>query len=1273
MELRVLGPLEVVEGDLTRPMGGRRQRALLADLIVHANRVVSVDRLIEDVWAGEPPATAHHALQVYVSRLRTALRDGDGIRIALRAPGYELDVDEDRLDLTRFEHLVAEGRRTLAEGRDEDAAARLRAGLALWRGEPFADLGEETFLEPEISRLNDLRLAALEDRIVADLSLGRHAEVLPELCLLLDEHPTRERLRTHLMLALYRSGRQAEALAAYDDAREALGEELGIDPGQDLQRLRQAILLQDPALEWIPRTVRRTGPVVRKLLSALVAVVRASGPAGAQPDPEALPAVLRRVEDRVRIAVERHGGTSVSTGPTGSFSTIFGVPVAHEDDALRAVRAGLDLRTDLDRLDATLGSDGVCLVDVRIAVATGEALTHEGGSISPPTGDVLNAAERLATGAGTAEILMDGATHRLVANAVRTRSLTADTFRVLEVTAGIPGYVPRLRAPLVGRDLERGIVERALRDSVDAGSCRVVTILGEPGIGKSRLADEIAVSVAAEATVLRGRCLSYGEGVTFSPIVEIVRRAIDVSEADTADVVRSGLGAIVRPTSANALAELLRLPNAVPQPRQIFVAVLDLLTALAAARPLVIILDDLQWAEPTLLDVIEHVAARMRAPALLLCVARPQLLERRPGWLDRVPGCATVEVASLTAVDAEAMVTALFGPPVPEGITATVVDIADGNPLYVEELVAMLIDDGIVSRAQDGWIQVRPLPEAALPLGLKALLQARLEALPGQERTIVEIAAIEGKRFHTGTVLALAGAQLAPDDLRGALGGLLERDVIRPDRPLFAGERAFRFRHQLIRDAAYGRIPKARRADLHERLADRLESLGGSAEPEPILGYHLEQAYKLRAQLGEVGIESLGARAAAKLDAAGRRAGERGDDTAAANLLERAAALLPVGAARASLLLEASDVPLWAYRQSRARELATEAAAVARSIGERSLEVQAECTRSMAALFGDPTSPDRAELLTCCETAERILGDCGDDVGLVRVLLIRSQMLEEDCRFVDEVTTLRRAVELATRHGMRRHAAISRYLLAGAYCLGPGPVGDALVRCREILEADPDDPLLEFGVTWRMAYLEAAAGRATGAQGLLEHAPALGEEYALAGSLRNLYYWRGEIDWVGGDLPSAEASFRACLESATAEGNLALAGWTANALGLVLLEEGRYEEAERVVRIAEAVTVADDVSESVRLHVARSRLAVWRGDLPEAEAAAREAVRLSSAAGSPEMHGDAFRALGDALLADGRIEEAEAALRDALAAYEGKGLAHRAAAVRARIGVARDH
>lgn len=172
MELRVLGPLEVVEGDLTRPMGGRRQRALLADLIVHANRVVSVDRLIEDVWAGEPPATAHHALQVYVSRLRTALRDGDGIRIALRAPGYELDVDEDRLDLTRFEHLVAEGRRTLAEGRDEDAAARLRAGLALWRGEPFADLGEETFLEPEISRLNDLRLAALEDRIVADSHLA---------------------------------------------------------------------------------------------------------------------------------------------------------------------------------------------------------------------------------------------------------------------------------------------------------------------------------------------------------------------------------------------------------------------------------------------------------------------------------------------------------------------------------------------------------------------------------------------------------------------------------------------------------------------------------------------------------------------------------------------------------------------------------------------------------------------------------------------------------------------------------------------------------------------------------------------------------------------------------------------------------------------------------------------------------------------------------------------------------------------------------------------
>src|SRR5689334_1870825 len=250
IEFRVLGPLEVEVDGRAASLGGPKQRALLAALLLDAGRVVATERLIDAVWGEAPPATARHSVEVYVSRLRSALADEAGVLLGTRQPGYVLRIDRDQLDLSRFEDLVAEGRAALAEDDPERAAARLREALALWRGAPLADVRFESPERRDADRLEELRLATLGDRIEADLAIGRHADLIGELEALVAEHPLREPLRAQLMLALYRSGRQADALGVYRQTRRVLREELGLEPGAPLQQLERQILLHDPALDF---------------------------------------------------------------------------------------------------------------------------------------------------------------------------------------------------------------------------------------------------------------------------------------------------------------------------------------------------------------------------------------------------------------------------------------------------------------------------------------------------------------------------------------------------------------------------------------------------------------------------------------------------------------------------------------------------------------------------------------------------------------------------------------------------------------------------------------------------------------------------------------------------------------------------------------------------------------------------------------------------------------------------------------------------------------
>src|SRR5512133_653038 len=483
MEFRILGPLEVVEDGRPVSLDRRRMRALLAFLLLHANELVSADRLIDEVWGPEPPKTAGASLQNYVSRLRKAI---GADAVVSQPPGYVLRVDPERFDLARFERLTAEARG--AEARER--AEKLRAALALWRGPALDDLAFEPFARDEVGRLEEARLAALEDCIDAELELGRAGNLVGELEELVEQHPLRERFRAQLMRALYRAGRQADALAAFQSARDVLVEELGLEPGEELRQLQQAILQQDESLG-----AARASTVVRapdrRTVTVLFCDLVGSSELAARLDPEAYRALMSRYFELVRKPIEQHGGT-LEKFIGDAVMAVFGVPELHEDDALRAVRAAVDAQSAL-RGEEIAARIGVSTGEVHVLSAPGEPL-HVSG---PPA----SVASQLEGCAPTGAVLLSDETYALVRDALRAERYE-DAWRVEDVVPGAPAYARRLDAPLVGRAEELQRLHAAYIDARDSGHCRVVTVVGEAGIGKTRLMREVLLPLRDEARVL---------------------------------------------------------------------------------------------------------------------------------------------------------------------------------------------------------------------------------------------------------------------------------------------------------------------------------------------------------------------------------------------------------------------------------------------------------------------------------------------------------------------------------------------------------------------------------------------------------------------------------------------------------------------------------------------------------------------------------------------------------------------------------------------------
>jgi class 3 adenylate cyclase/tetratricopeptide (TPR) repeat protein len=957
--------------------------------------------------------------------------------------------------------------------------------------------------------------------------------------------------------------------------------------------------------ESAPREVRKTVTIVFCDVSGSTAL-------GESTDPEALRALLARYFERMKATVERHGGT-VEKFIGDAVMAVFGVPIVHEDDALRACRAAVEMRDALPELGIT----------ARIGVNTGEVVT--GTTERLATGDAVNVAARLEQAAQPGEVLIGGSTYRLVAPAVEAEPVDAlqlkgkaeavPAFRLVAVTGELER---RFGTPMVGRDRELRSLRDALARAVADRSCQLFTVLGSAGVGKSRLAAEFLVGT--EARVVRARCLSYGEGITYWPVVEVLKQLGTLPDDETAaEPLRSLLGESgVRPATADEIAWAFR----------------KLLEQEAQHEPIVCVFDDLHWAEQTLFELIESAAELARdAPILFLCMGRPELVELRPGWGGGMWNATTVLLEPLDAGETAQLLDALGG--VDTALATRIAAAADGNPLFLEEMLTLVRDSA------DGRVEVPPT--------IQALLAARLDQLDASEREVLERGSIEGQVFHRASVEALADGE--PQGER--LLALVRKQLVRPDRPQLPREDAYRFRHLLIRDAAYDALPKSVRADLHGRFAAWLEIHGQDlVELEEIAGYHFEQAARYLAELGRPDPD-VAAAAMRRLWNAGRRALWRADRRAARSLLERAAALSEHPDVR--LLVEVArsmDDPRVSVT------LLDETVARAEADGDR---VGASLARAQAAydrLHLGATSDEQERLAL---EAVELLEGAGDDAGLCEVWsMLANGAYNVRCRYDDIERASGEALRYAARAGQQRPHL---FMLPVALIYGPRPVRDALARLAEVA-TDRTHPFTMFD----RAHLLAMDGRIDEALALAataeEHHRDVGVEGIVHAQLADLAA-------IMGDHEAAVEHLRLYCAELSEKGHASLLSTYAPLLGRHLCALGRFDEAEPLAEQGRELGHEDDpVTQSLWRRVF-ARVRAHRGEFDDAESLAREALAIAQTTDSPWFRGDTYCDLAEVLDLAGRSDEAAAAFHSALDCYERKGIVPLAARVRERMATGR--
>ncbi|MGH3233868.1 MAG: AAA family ATPase, partial [Streptosporangiaceae bacterium] len=769
---------------------------------------------------------------------------------------------------------------------------------------------------------------------------------------------------------------------------------------------------------------------VRKTVTVVFCDLKGSTELGDRLDSEALREVLALYFSAMKPVLEGHGGT-IEKYIGDAIMAVFGLPRMHEDDALRAVRAAAEMREELAELNVTLRAGFGVTLENRTGVNTGEVVTGEGGdSQRLATGDTVNVAARLEQAAPAGEVLIGESTYRLVRETVEVvpveplelkgKPEPVPAYRLLSVAAGPRSARPAGR--LVGRAREIAALEAEFRRSVAGPEGRLVTLVGDAGVGKSRLIEEFVRSVSEEATVLRGRCLSYGDGITFWPLAEVLRQAAGIVPEDSEEDARIKLKSCFGEQLADATSRIesgLGLSQDSYGKDELFWGVRRILEELARRRPLVVVFDDIHWAEATFLDLIEDILdASLGVPLLLVCAARHELREDRPGFAAGRRAASQIELGELTPAESGLVVRNLLGEAsLPGPFGRRILGLAEGNPLFIEQMLSMLIDDGLLREQAGRWVFSGAAEAVSVPGTVSSLLGARLDRLGPAERRVVESASVIGLEFSTSALLALAEGGEARTDLEPALAALCSKQLIRRAEADAADD--FHFSHILVRDTAYARVLKRTRARLHERFATWLADTSRVAEYEEILGYHLEQSFRYRAELGPIDDNGrrLGAEASRHLSSAGHRALARGDMPAAANLLQRAAALLgekdPAGAL---LLLEAGEAAVDIGEFKRAESVLTEAADRAVSAGDVGIARAAALARLQLRYTTDPQAVQES-VVQLVEREIPELEMMGDDRALVRAFRLLTAVYGTGSRFADAAAAAERTIRHATAAG----------------------------------------------------------------------------------------------------------------------------------------------------------------------------------------------------------------------------------------------------------------
>ncbi len=1013
----------------------------------------------------------------------------------------------------------------------------------------------------------------------------------------------------------------------------------------------------------------------RKVVTIVFADLAGSTALHERLDPESVRSFMEGYYRAMSAAVAAHGGTVVKLLGDGVM-VAFGVPQVSEDDAIRAVRAGMHMQQAFGEL-AREHAD----IDLRIAINTGEVVVSVDNS--DVLGDPVNVAARLQQEARGGDVVIGETTRRLVSTRVtleplgsvvlRGRAEQVRAWRVvsLERPTGVA------TAAFVGRDQEMGRIIAVFDAAAAQSVARLAVLLGSPGLGKSRLIGEVIQSLGENATVIAAQCDAAG-GATFAPIAGALREYLGAGRDRQGEEV-DGLQSIVEaaiPTSdgdrnriASGIAALLA--GAPSSPEETFFVVRRFLTGLATIRPVVLVIDDLHWAEPLLLDLVEHLVQWGSGVALLVLIgARPELRDLRSSLVTR--GGLVSDVVTLGGLDAGAAMqlaaNVIGASDLPAAVAAKVLSTTEGNPLFVGELVRMLVDEGALERHGDRWTIGANLAALEMPPTIQALLAARIERLRPEERAVLEHASVVGRQFSRGALSALLGRNGSELDAR--LEALRRSELIEPDSGWFLGEPVLRFHHVLIRDAAYRRLLKGKRADLHAQLAEWIEAkVGGAPEHDETVGRHLEQAHELLCELGQLDQKgrALGERAAGRLSTAGRRALVGDDVPLAANLLGRAIGRLDYDdPARAELaldwceaLLSAGDVVQTKTALAElGRFLAPPAAGSTtpeEASANRRLTAWHACfTGQLTVLTAPQGLEDAARSVSA---AARELAAIGDSAGEAKAHFVHALALARLGEVGGCEAALDRALAAARGAGDRRRANTVLAIAPVAALWGPSPVTRASGRCLDVvrvLRITQGAPAVEAVALSCQGVLEALRGRTEAARRMIASAHAMVEELGITQRVLETEVSAGLVELLEGDAVAAERNLRGAYEGLRDLGLGIGAAQASALLARALLAQGRDAEAEALSHESELLA-GDDLKAAIAWRGVRAEALARRGEHAAAVELASKAVELAAATDALLDHADARTALAAALRAARRAGDADAEARRATELWEAKG------------------